>query len=51
MRTPATEECDLNYGNCSDMINASLTRTWRGKDRGNESDGLFENIIPNKAIA
>jgi hypothetical protein len=27
MPTPATQKCDLNYGNCPDMINALLTGT------------------------
>src|ERR1700704_2115756 len=38
MRTLATQKCDTNYGNCPDMINASLTDraggVFRGKPKG-----------------
>jgi hypothetical protein len=50
MRTPATEKSDLNYGNCPDMINASLTGAGRGKCRGKRANRLFEKMIPNRTI-
>jgi hypothetical protein len=34
MRTLAMPKYDLDYGNCSDMINASLTAGWLRKRSG-----------------
>jgi hypothetical protein len=42
MPTPATQKCDLNYGNCPDMINALLTGTGFENPLRKQANGCFD---------
>jgi hypothetical protein len=46
MPTPATQKCDLNYGNCPDMINALLTGTGLEKPLRKQANGCFDSAPP-----